>query len=66
MNSWEDFGAMKIVVQIENEQNLIDLAELAKSKDVNVCMIHDAGHTQVAPGSLTVAAFGPDVSSLLD
>lgn len=33
---------------------------------VNVCTIRDAGHTQVDPNSLTVAAFGPDLDSQLE
>jgi len=38
---------------------LYDLVDRAKSKSINCCYIRDAGRTQIAAGSTTVAAIGP-------
>lgn len=51
--TWLRDGATKIVCKATSHQ----MAELASDPSAHV--IHDAGQTQVAPGSLTAIAFGP-------
>jgi len=45
------------IEQIENQ---------AKQVNVLTSKIHDAGHTQIPAGSLTVLALGPDEDQKLD
>ncbi|KAK7091451.1 probable peptidyl-tRNA hydrolase 2 [Littorina saxatilis] len=51
---WEQFGETKIVVRGETTKQLQQLAEKAQSAGLPHYLVHDAGHTQVAPGSVTV------------
>ena len=60
LNAWETIGQAKIVVKVPDEGALQEIADLAKKRGIHVACIRDAGHTQVAAGSLTVCALGPD------
>lgn len=53
---WEGRGAKKVVLRGNDTQHLLDLKRKAlESRIVNI-LIHDAGRTQIDPGSLTVLA----------
>lgn len=54
LSQWDNFGATKIVLQGENTAHLFDIEELAKKAHIPHYLVHDAGKTQVASGSLTV------------
>ncbi|KRH94850.1 Peptidyl-tRNA hydrolase [Pseudoloma neurophilia] len=66
IKDWKKKGEAKIVLKasfqnikdiiknVENYNNLID-----KNSQLKITRIHDAGRTQVAPGSLTVISIGP-------
>ena len=60
LSAWETIGQAKIVVKVPDEASLFEVAENAKKRGIHVACIRDAGHTQVAAGSLTVCALGPD------
>lgn len=45
---------------------MMDLRLKAIAKDINTCLIRDAGRTQIEPNSKTVLAIGPALSSQLD
>lgn len=56
---WEKSGCKKIVVKGDNVRQLLDLKKRAYELHIANIMVHDAGRTQVDPGSLTVfAVFG--------
>ncbi|XP_044735599.1 peptidyl-tRNA hydrolase 2, mitochondrial-like [Chrysoperla carnea] len=59
---WENDGEKKIVLRGVDESHLRELEAAAQSiEGLHVQTIIDAGHTQVAPGSLTVLAiFGKE------
>ncbi|XP_078332244.1 putative peptidyl-tRNA hydrolase 2 [Crassostrea virginica] len=54
--SWEQFGETKIVTKADNTAQLTGLAEKASSEGLPHYIVHDAGKTQVASGSMTVLA----------
>ena len=58
--AWEVTGQTKIVLRAGSEAELRDLAARARSAGLVAVIVHDAGHTQVAAGSATVLAVGPD------
>ena len=64
--SWRDEGAKKVALKAESLEELQDLAVKAKDMDITYVLIHDAGHTEVAPGTVTVLGLGPDRSDRLD
>lgn len=63
---WNDEGAKKVALEVESLEALEELSEKAKNLDVSQLLIHDAGHTEVAPGTITVLGLGPDLSDKLD
>uniref|UniRef100_A0A0B6YQI6 peptidyl-tRNA hydrolase n=1 Tax=Arion vulgaris TaxID=1028688 RepID=A0A0B6YQI6_9EUPU len=52
--AWGHLGETKIVLKGENTMQLEVLAAQAASLQLDRYIVHDAGHTQVAPGSATV------------
>jgi PTH2 family peptidyl-tRNA hydrolase len=62
---WIRSGQMKIVVKAKDEQELMQLHQTCKSRGVSSCVIQDAGHTQVDPGTRTVLCIGPAPSSII-
>ncbi|XP_058183027.1 uncharacterized protein LOC131300966 [Rhododendron vialii] len=60
LNRWEMCGQVKVVVKIENEEDLLVLQERAQSLNLPTHITIDAGRTQIAPNSRTVMAImGP-------
>lgn len=53
-------------MKCESKAEIIELRNKAQAKDLNTCMIRDAGRTQVEPNTITVLAIGPAHSHELD
>mmetsp|Transcript_5694 Transcript_5694/g.8859 ORF Transcript_5694/g.8859 Transcript_5694/m.8859 type:complete len:379 (+) Transcript_5694:425-1561(+) len=66
LQEWETMGEPKIVCKIDNIEEIMKLCASAKLKNIPSFMIQDAGRTQVAPGSVTVVAIGPERASIID
>ncbi|CAH0553295.1 unnamed protein product [Brassicogethes aeneus] len=54
IQNWEAIGEKKIVLKGDDTDHLVNLYEKAKSHNIVCHLVHDAGHTQIAPGSATV------------
>ena len=52
-------GQKNKIFQAETENDLHFYLDKAGNKFINNCYIRDAGRTQIAAGSMTVAAIGP-------
>lgn len=63
---WLMTGQRKVVVKADSEDEIIELQRKAAEAGLLTSVIHDAGHTQVAAGSLTVLGVGPASAQLLD
>ncbi|TKR60307.1 hypothetical protein L596_027572 [Steinernema carpocapsae] len=61
---WEHYGARKIVVKGKDTEQLVELQKKARSIGLWTCLIQDAGHTQVKPGSRTVLGVFGEVSEV--
>lgn len=59
-------GQKKIVVRVGSEEALLRLQEEARGLKLVSYLVCDAGHTQLAPNTLTVLAVGPGPVSLVD
>jgi peptidyl-tRNA hydrolase, PTH2 family len=59
LEEWEACGQPKICLAGKDTRELHTLATLAAFHGLPFFMVHDAGRTQVAAGSLTVLAVGP-------
>jgi len=59
LDAWFKTGQKKICVKGDSAQHLEQLSIDAKKNGLLANKIHDAGHTQIPAGSLTVLAIGP-------
>lgn len=66
LRAWDESGQAKIALKVDSENALKEVAKHAKAVGLLINIIHDAGHTQVAPGSKTVCAIGPGPALLVD
>jgi PTH2 family peptidyl-tRNA hydrolase len=66
LKQWKECGQAKVVLKVETEEELLELAHKAHSKGLITSLVCDAGHTQVAPGSKTVLGIGPGLDYTVD
>jgi peptidyl-tRNA hydrolase (EC 3.1.1.29) len=63
---WKGGGQKKVVVKVDGESALFELAEKARIEGLPNAVIRDAGHTQLDSGTATTLAVGPGEESLVD
>jgi len=63
---WQSEGGKKVVVKIENLDELLSLEKQAKSLKLSTCLIRDAGLTEVPPNTITCLGIGPAPNELID
>lgn len=66
LDAWLSTGQKKICVKANDTHHIEQIEQQAKQHNVLSSKIHDAGHTQIPAGSLTVLALGPDEDEKLD
>jgi len=66
VRDWLRIGQMKITVKCPSVQELLELESKCVAAGLNTCLIRDAGHTEIEPGSRTVLAVGPAPASAMD
>jgi PTH2 family peptidyl-tRNA hydrolase len=59
LERWLSSGARKITLEASNLEALKRLYGEARAEGLVSEMITDAGHTEIAPGTITVVAIGP-------
>ncbi|MHA1302381.1 MAG: peptidyl-tRNA hydrolase Pth2 [Candidatus Heimdallarchaeaceae archaeon] len=64
--AWLKEGQKKVSVKVGTEQELHELAHLAKEKDLPFAIINDAGLTELEPGTTTVVGIGPAPEDMID
>lgn len=64
--AWQHGGQKKIVLEGENEAQLQDLTAEADQAGLPHALVTDAGHTQLAPGTVTALAVGPAPEAAVD
>ncbi|MGQ0639040.1 MAG: peptidyl-tRNA hydrolase Pth2 [Nitrososphaerota archaeon] len=58
-NEWESSGQEKVVVKVSSLKQLEEVKKHAISLDLPWSEVTDAGHTQIAPGTVTCISIGP-------
>ena len=66
LREWEMDGQPKITVKLPGEEDMKTVVAEAHAAGLAVSVIRDAGRTQVAPGTQTVAAIGPGPVQVVD
>jgi PTH2 family peptidyl-tRNA hydrolase len=64
-DKWLSQGGKKIVVE-KGDRKFEDLLGQAQNYSIPCAKVHDAGHTEVEPGTDTAAAIGPGKSDKID
>jgi len=59
-SKWHDkHKQTKIVLEVESEEAIRNLAADAATEDIPHAVIEDAGHTELDPGTVTTIGIGP-------
>ncbi|PRP83650.1 peptidyl-tRNA hydrolase 2, mitochondrial [Planoprotostelium fungivorum] len=58
-------GQAKIAVKVQSEKDMMDIQKKARTLGILTHVVMDAGRTQVASGTKTVMALGPEVLLIL-
>ena len=66
IKQWREQGMPKIVLKVQTEKDLKKYNQAAKDMGLITALITDAGRTQIAPGSTTALAIGPDKEEKID
>lgn len=65
-DAWKKEGQKKTVLRVESESDFYPLKEAAERAGLSTALIKDAGHTQIAPGTVTVLGIGPGPEQAVD
>ncbi len=65
-SKWQNEGAKKAVVKVENEKEFYILKEKAEQLKLAATIISDAGHTEIPAGTNTVLGIGPGPNNIID
>jgi peptidyl-tRNA hydrolase len=63
---WLQDGMPKVVLRCDSQEELLALQTRAEEANVPVAQIRDAGHTVVAPDTLTCVGIGPASREQID
>ena len=66
LRNWMDGGAKKIVLTCPNKEELLKLKDKAERAGLTTSLIIDAGHTEIAPGTMTCLGIGPEEEGKID
>jgi PTH2 family peptidyl-tRNA hydrolase len=66
INEWEEGGMKKVVVSANDIKELMAIKDKAKAAKLPYAVIHDAGKTQVKPGTVTALGIGPADEGAID
>ena len=66
LDAWLSSGQKKVCLKGDDADHLLALEKLAIEGGLLTSKVHDAGHTQIPSGSLTVLAIGPCQDELVE
>jgi PTH2 family peptidyl-tRNA hydrolase len=63
---WVGEGQKKVVLKVEDLDELREFERIAKAKELVTCTVQDAGLTELPPGTATCLGIGPAPEHILD
>jgi PTH2 family peptidyl-tRNA hydrolase len=66
LQAWELTGEKVVCLRCDTLAEMQNYFTVARSRDIPVHAVHDAGRTEIAPGSITCLAIGPDTTTRID
>lgn len=64
--AWKGEGQKKVVVKVNGKEELLEVADRARTAGLPYAVVRDAGHTQLEPGTLTTVGIGPADDEAID
>jgi len=64
--AWKGEGQKKVVLAVDGESVLFELADAAERERLPHAGVRDAGHTRLDPGTVTALAVGPGDDAVVD
>lgn len=65
-DEWIRRGQKKVVLRVPDYETALERYKKAVERGIIACIVRDAGHTQLEPGTLTTIGIGPDKEELID
>ncbi|NQV08663.1 peptidyl-tRNA hydrolase [Candidatus Woesearchaeota archaeon] len=66
VSEWRSEGAKKVVLKVDNKEELYKYKQFAEDNSLKTAVITDAGKTCIAPGTVTCMGIGPDDEEKID
>lgn len=66
IDKWEREGSKKVVLAVMSRQELLKLHKKAKKEKLPVCLVRDAGLTELEKGTITALGIGPEEEKKID
>lgn len=64
--AWDREGQKKVVVKVKDEDEILELYQMAKSSGLSCYLVNDAGLTELEPGTTTTLGIGPAPNEVID
>lgn len=65
-NRWKKGGEKKVVVGVEDEEELFEVKRNAENLNIPAYLVKDAGRTEIPKGTTTALAIGPASEKKVD
>lgn len=66
LSAWRKFGMKKVVLKVKDLQELLMYKRKAEDEGLVAALVTDAGHTELAPGTVTCLGIGPEKEEKID
>ena len=66
IKTWNLQGMKKVVLKVANKEELFKYKTEAEKAGLKCAVVKDAGLTEIAPGTYTALAIGPEIESKID
>lgn len=66
LQAWESTGEKIVCLRCDTLADMQNYFNVAHARDITVHAVRDAGRTEIAPGSITCLAIGPDTTTRID
>lgn len=64
--AWMADGELKVALKVQSEEELLAVFARANAAGLPCALVHDAGRTQIAAGTLTAVGIGPAPGPAID